>query len=87
MNELTYVAVEMMRTEKYPELRFGESSRVYVGDDWKFSLQVQDKYTHMVYTVMFTGLSHPANVAGFHLLPYSAHDTLAVMAQLTAPPF
>lgn len=86
MENISYVAVEMSRSEKYPELRFGESSRVYVGDDWKFSIQVLDKYTMMVYVVMFTSL-HPANVVGFHVLTPSLCGTLTAMSQLTAPPF
>ena len=86
MNELAYVAVEMSRTEKYPEIRFGESARVYSGDEWKFSVQVQDKWTYMVYVVMFTSL-RPANVVGFHVRHTQLHDTLNVMAQLVAAPF
>ena len=86
MNELTYVAVEMSRTEKFPELRFGESARVYIGDEWKFSVQVQDKWNSMIYVVMFTSL-RPANVVGFHVLHTQLHDTLNTMAQLVTAPF
>jgi hypothetical protein len=88
MNEITYVAVEMNRSDKL-DYSFGSFAHVFVNGSWKFSLNAKDKWTGEVLIVMFTNMDAESiedRTACFHMMPSLLHDNLRAIAQVY-PPF
>jgi hypothetical protein len=83
-NKITYVATPINRLDNGTS--FGQAMRVYVNGDWKFSVNVVDKWDGMCLVIMFTRvIENHHQAASFHIVPTLVHENLSELAQVYAP--